>query len=305
MRNPRILAIVLAGGEGRRLQPLTLDRAKPAVELRRGFYIVDFVLANLANSRVPWIYLLVHYKPRVLLAHVARVWQPVMLQCGCLLQALSPHEGDEGYRGTADALYRHLDLIVRHDPFLVAVFAADHVYRMGLRPMAGFHRQRLAEITVAAVPVPIEEAHRFGVIQADSDGRILEFREKPANPECMPGDRGRAFVSMGNYLFDPAALSELLEANAGSGGTDLGADVLPLAVRAGMRDFAYDFSRHPVPGVKPYEDPAYWRDIGTVTALTEAREDVKGRNPRFDLRNQRWPVQPAAIARRSLRHHPS
>lgn len=301
MRDHRILAFVLAGGEGRRLHPLTLERAKPALEVHEGYQIVDFVLANLVNSGVHWIYVLVHYKPDSLLEHVARVWQPAVLRRGILLRMLAPQDAEAGYRGTADALYRHLDLIARHDPFVVAVFAADHVYRMNVRPMAAFHRRSLADVTIAAVPVTIEDAPRFGVIQAAADGRVAEFEEKPAHPACLPGDHAHAFASMGNYLFDPTALAALLEENAERRGTDLGADVLPLAVRAGMRVFAYDFSRNHVPGVKPYEDAAYWRDVGTVGSLAQAREDVAGPHPRLDLHNRKWPLHPARSARRPTR----
>ena len=291
--NSRILAFVLAGGEGRRLHPLTLGTPKPAVELRRGLPIVDFVLSNLVNSGVPWIYLLMHYKPGPLLEHISRVWLPALARRGCTLRPLCP-EGPEGaYRGTADAVYRHLDLVRQHDPYAVAVFAADHVYRMDLRPMALFHHRHAADITVAAVPVPLEEAERFGVIDADHDGRIGKFQEKPAQPASIAGDPARALASMGNYLFDPTALCELLEELAGHGGTDFGHDALPLAVQSGMRVFAYDFSHHHVPGLKPYEEANYWRDIGTPGALAEARHDLDGPTPRFDLRNPRWPLQPA------------
>lgn len=298
MRNPRVLAYVLAGGEGRRLHPLTLECAKPALEVCKGLPVVDFVLANLVNSGVPWIYVLVHYKPDALLQHVERVWQPAVEQRGRVLRTLPPQAGDCGYEGTADAVYRHLDLVAKHDPNVIAVFAADHVCRMDLRPMLLFHRRAMADITVAAVPVAREEAHRFGVIQAKGDGRVAEFQEKPAHPASIPGDPAHAFASMGNYLFDPTALLEVLEENAARGGSDLGADVLPLAVGAGMRVFAYDFSRHPVPGVKPYEDATYWRDVGTLSALSQAREDVAGPSPRFDLENRRWPLHPPRVARR-------
>jgi len=255
MADPRILAFVLAGGEGRRLHPLTLERAKPALEVREGYQIVDFVLANLVNSGVHWIYVLLHYKPGALLERIEQVWRPALAKRDCLLRALRAKPG-AGYEGTADAVYRHLDLLAQHDPHVVAVFAADHVYRMDLRPMVAFHHRRAADITIAAVPVPLEEAHAFGVLRAGDDGRVEDFQEKPAHPEALPGDPERAYVSMGNYLFHPSALLEVLEDDAGHGGADLGRDVMPAAVRSGVRVFAYDFSSNRVPGVQPYEDAA-------------------------------------------------
>ena len=278
MGEPGVLAFVLAGGEGRRLRPLTEDRAKPAVELGRGTRIVDFVLANLVNSRVRWIYLLAQYKPASLLEHLARTWQvPCLVARGA-------------YRGTADAVRRNLELVERHEPDVVAVFAADHVYRMDVRQMLDFHRRRSAAVTMAAMPVPLADASRFGVIRADGAGRVDDFQEKPARPEPIPGKRAQAFASMGNYLFDPWALQELLA----EGGNDFGRDVLPRAVRQGRRVFAYDFSTNRVPGVKPWEDASYWRDVGTLQALDEARRDIEGSRPRFDLRNPEWPLVPAS-----------
>jgi glucose-1-phosphate adenylyltransferase len=294
------LAFVLAGGEGRRLHPLTLERAKPALEVREGHQIVDFVLANLVNSGVHWIYVLVHYKPGALVERIEQVWQPALAKRDCLLCALRAKPAD-GYEGTADAVYRHLDLLAQHDPHVVAVFAADHVYRMDLRPMVAFHHRRAADITIAAVPVPLEEAHAFGVLRAGDDGRVDDFQEKPAHPAALPGDPKRAFASMGNYLFHPSALLEVLEDNAARGGTDLGHDVLPGAVRSGTRVFAYDFSSNRVPGVRAYEEAAYWRDVGTLKAFTQAQRDVSGPTPLLDLRNRRWPLQPARNSGRAHR----
>ena len=290
MHDARILAFVLAGGEGRRLRPLTENCAKPAVELGHGFRIIDFVLANLVNSRVSPIYLLAQYKPAPLIEHVARVWRPALVRRGCLLTPVIPHDP---YKGTADAVHRNLALLAEHEPDVVAVFAADHVYRMDVRQMVDFHRDRAPDVTVAAMPVAIAEARRFGVIQADAVGRIERFEEKPGEPAPIPGDPDHAYASMGNYLFDPIALFDLLEETAGRGGADFGRDVLPHAVRSGARVCAYDFSTNRVPGLKAYEDATYWRDVGTVQALAQARRDVEGGSPRFDLRNADWPLQPA------------
>jgi glucose-1-phosphate adenylyltransferase len=290
MGSPRVLAFVLAGGEGRRLRPLTENCAKPAVELGRGYRIVDFVLANLVNSGVSSIYLLAQYKPAPLIEHVARVWRPALRRRGCRLETLlSPAP----YRGTADAVRRYLDLLLEEDPDIVAVFAADHVYRMDVRQMVRFHAEVGADITLAAAPVPIAEARRFGVVRTRGAGVVERFDEKPPRPEPMTGDPQHAFASMGNYLFDPIVLFDLLAETEGRGGNDFGRDVLPYALRSGARVHAYDFSTNRVPGLKPYEDPVYWRDVGTVEALDEARRDVEGLRPRLDLLNADWPLRPA------------
>jgi glucose-1-phosphate adenylyltransferase len=294
MPKPRILAFVLAGGEGRRLRPLTEDRAKPAVELGQGYRIVDFVLANLVNSGVRWIYLLAQYKPAALIEHVARVWRPQLIKRGCLLHPLVAQPASDEYKGTADAVYRHLDLVARHEPDVVAVFAADHVYRMDVRQMVEFHLRRDADVTVAATRIALAEARRFGVLRAGVSGRMEQWHEKPAQPAPIPDDPRCALVSMGNYLFEPVALCDLLQDAIAKDGHDFGRDVLPRAVHRGASVFAYDFSSNRVPGVKPHEEPAYWRDVGTMEALAGARRDIQGPSPRFDLRNGRWPLHPQA-----------
>jgi glucose-1-phosphate adenylyltransferase len=302
MPAPRILALVLAGGEGRRLRPLTADCAKPAVDIGHGYRIVDFVLANLVNSGVPWIYVIAQYKPVPLIEHLARVWRSPLAKRGCVLRPVLAAGTDGAFKGTADAVYRNLHLLARHEPDLVAVFSADHVYRMDIGQMADFHLGRNADATVAAVPVPVEKAGAFGIIEAAEDGKIVGFQEKPAHPARMPNDAKHAYASMGNYLFDPIVLADLVEATVEGGGTDFGRDLLPRAVRGGARLFAYDFSTNRVPGVKPYEESAYWRDVGTLEALGEARRDLfEGATPRFDLRNSAWPLQPREATRTEAR----
>lgn len=282
----------MPAAQGRRLRPLTAELAKPALELGHGYRIVDFVLANLVNSGVRWIYLLAQYKPAPLLAHVARVWRPALVRRGCTLKPLVLEGPGDAYAVTAHAVHRSLAVLAQHEPDLVAVFAADHVYRMDVRQMVQFHASCRAEVTVAAMPVAIGEARRFGVLQADADGRVRDFHEKPAHPAPMRHDPHRALASMGNYLFDPIVLFDLLEEAIGQGGTDFGQDVLPLAVKSGARVFAYDFSTNRVPGVKGHEEAAYWRDVGTVQALAEARRDLAGARPRLELANPDWPLQP-------------
>jgi glucose-1-phosphate adenylyltransferase len=174
----------------------------------------------------------------------------------------------------------------------VAIFAADHVYRMDVRQIVDFHTCRHADVTVAAVPVPIADAREFGVIEADRAGRIIEFKEKPAHPTAMSGDPQHAYASMGNYLFDPRVLVDLLHATVTAGETDFGHHLLPRAIAGGAAVFAYDFSDNRVPGTQEYEQRSYWRDVGTLDALARARQETVGPTPRFDLRNQAWPLRP-------------
>lgn len=295
-RPRRIVAFVLAGGEGRRLRPLTADRAKPAVRFAGDYRIIDFALANLVNSLVAPIYVLAQYKPDTLLAHLRRAWCPHW-PVRARLPAMA-----RGYRGTADAVYRNLELVERHRPDAIAVFAADHVYRMDVRQMARFHVARDADITVAGIALPVEKASSFGIMALDADGVIDEFQEKPALPRSLPGDPGLACASMGNYLFKPRSLKALLDQEIGHGGTDFGRHILPMLPGSRYRAFAYDFAGNEVPGVRDGEERAYWRDVGTLEALEEARRDVAGSRPRFNLRNPAWPMRPNAAGAVVARH---
>ena len=285
--------MVLAGGEGTRLQPLTMAQAKPAVGFAHGVRIVDFVLSNLVNSQVERICLLVQYKPESLIEHVNRAWNPWLADWEPEVEVLpaASAAGGAPYRGTAEAVHRNLALIEDYEADLVAVFAADHVYRMDVRQMADFHDAHDAEVSVAAVRVPIEHASSFGIIRTADDGRILAFDEKPAHPAPMAGAPARAFASMGNYLFEPGALAELLEQTLRSGGTDFGRHMMPRLAAGGHRAYAYDFALNEVPGVAPYEERGYWRDVGTLDALAAARRDIEGTPPRFRLTNSAWPLR--------------
>lgn len=286
----KVLAMVLAGGEGSRLRPLTTHQAKPAVPFIDDYRIVDFVLGNMVNSGLSTIYVLGQYKPASLIEHVEKAWARWFNRDGRVLDVVLPGPFDT-FRGTADAVYRNLALLEHHRPDVVAVFAADHVYRMDIRQMVHFHRERDAEVTVAALPVPLEQASSFGVISTDSTGCIQRFTEKPESPQPIPGDPLRAFASMGNYLFKPEVLTRLLRQTIESGGSDFGAHLLPTLAASGCRMFAYDFSSNRVPGLQAYEEPAYWRDVGTLQALAESQRDVQGPAPRFDLANRLWPIR--------------
>jgi glucose-1-phosphate adenylyltransferase len=301
-----IVAMVLAGGEGTRLYPLTAEHAKPALPFANGYRIVDFVLSNLVNSRIDTIYLLAQYKPESLMRHVAAAWAPSAEDGEGLIKVLLPRSNTLSgqFKGTADAVYQYLDLLQAHSPDVVAVFAADHVYRMDVRQMLAFHQERRAAVTVAALAVPVERASAFGVLSADAEGRVQAFREKPKQPAPIPGQPGRAYASMGNYLFAPDTLARVLEEARRRGDTDFGRDLLPVLCSE-ERVYAYDFARNEIPGVREFEERAYWRDVGTLSALAAAQQDAMGPRPRFNLWNSRWPIRgeydAALVSRRRAR----
>ena len=291
MKKPKILAFVMAGGEGSRLQPLTADNSKPSLPFGSRYRIVDFVLSNLLNSGIQAIYMLVQYKSQSLIEHVRKAWVVSPMRNEEFVTVVPPQmmRGGDWFQGTADAVYQNINLIQLHDPDLVVVFGADHIYRMDIQQMVDFHYERAADVSVAALPVPIADASAFGVIAADHAGRVSEFQEKPANPAPMPSDPTRAYASMGNYLFDAKVLVRALKEANQRGEHDFGHNVLP-KLKETHRLFAYDFATNKVPGTKPYEEQAYWRDVGTLDAYFEAHQDLLGLNPRFDMFNPQWRI---------------
>lgn len=291
MPDPRIVAMVLAGGEGTRLMPLTAERSKPAVPFGGRYRIVDFVLSNLVNSGINAIYILVQYKSQSLIEHIRNGWVLAPIQPGHFITVVPPQmrEGPEWFQGTADAVYQNTNLIEPNDPDLVAVFGADHIYRMDVRAMARFHMERQADVTISALPMPLSQASGFGVIATDDDGRVTEFAEKPATPRPMPGDPARTLVSMGNYLFSTATLLGPFREACERGDKDFGRHVLGRLART-HRVYAYDFTTSAVPGLRPYEEPAYWRDVGTIEQYHAANLDTLGLEPRLNLFNPRWPI---------------
>jgi glucose-1-phosphate adenylyltransferase len=286
----KIVALVLAGGEGTRLYPLTAEHSKPALPFANGYRIVDFVLSNLVNSKISTIYVLAQYKPDSLMRHIAAAWAPWFSDSEGVIKVLLPRSNRQPFRGTADAVHQCIDLLQAHAPDVVAVFAADHVYRMDVRQMVDFHGERKADATVAAVAVPIERASSFGIVCAQADGRVREFREKPHHAVPIPHNPACAYASMGNYLFDPRVLERALEEGARRGDTDFGRDILPRLCQS-ARVYAYDFGQNQVPGLQEFEEHAYWRDVGTLTALAAAQQDASGHRPRFNLWNRRWPIR--------------
>lgn len=287
----KIMAFVMAGGRGERLIPLTEDRSKPAVPFGGRYRVVDFVLSNLVNSGVRAIYLLVQYKAQSLIEHIRKAWNISPLLQDQFVTVVPPQmkQGKSWFTGTADAVYQNLNLLKEQRPDIVAVFGADHIYRMDIRQMAWFHLQHQADISVAALPIPIEQASNFGIIQTSSNGRINGFQEKPENPVAMPADPERAYASMGNYLFNTDVLIEALEETHQRGETDFGRHVLPRLMTS-HRLFAYDFSSNEVPGVKAYEEANYWRDVGSLDAYFAAHQDMLGIAPKFDTFNPHWPI---------------
>ncbi|MCW5657247.1 MAG: NTP transferase domain-containing protein [Burkholderiaceae bacterium] len=285
MNEPRIVAFVLAGGEGARLRPFTNEVPKPAPSCAGHCRVIDFALSNLHNSSIRSIFVLLQYKPQILVEHLAAHWSPHGLG-----EFVEPVLSASPWRGTADAVRQSLDLLDATRADLVAVFAADHVYRMDVRQMAAFHLEHDADATVAALPVPLDQARQFGVIRSAADGRITGFDEKPAHPACCPSDRSAACVSMGNYLFRPHVLRHALREAALRGGHDFGRDVLPQLVEQ-ANVYAYDFRHNAVPGLMSCEEPVYWRDVGTVDAYFDAQQDARGRFPLLNLRNAAWPIR--------------
>jgi glucose-1-phosphate adenylyltransferase len=291
---PRTLALVLAGGKGERLFPLTAFRSKPSVPFGGRRRIVDFVLSNLVNSQIYSIYLLVQYKSQSLIEHVRQNWIPSSRIGNHFVTVVPPQMrlGPEWFQGTADAVFQNLNLTQRHDPDLVFVFGADHIYRMDIRQMIDFHLNKEAHITVAARPVPVELASDFGVIITDGERRIVGFQEKPKKPAPMPDNTDHAYVSMGNYIFNKGILLQALANVRRKKQHDFGAHVIPELVEAG-KVFAYDFATNDVPGTKNYEEKGYWRDVGTIKAFFEAHVDLLGDKPRFELSNPLWNMYPA------------
>jgi glucose-1-phosphate adenylyltransferase len=293
----QVLVMVLAGGEGKRLYPLTLDRAKPAVPFAGRYRIIDIVLSNFVNSGLGKIKVLTQYKSASLEEHIARNWRlaPILDQ---YIEAIPAQQrtGKTWYRGSADAVWQCQHVISDERPALVCIFGGDHVYKMDVRQMISCHKQMRADATVAAIPVPRETAGEFGVLEVDATGRILKFHEKVDNPPPMPGDPTRCLASMGNYIFEREVLVRELEADQPLADSrhDFGRDILPRLVTQGASVFAYDFATNLVPGEEEGPNRGYWRDIGTIDAYWEAQMDLIEIHPQFNLYNFRWPIRTGA-----------
>jgi glucose-1-phosphate adenylyltransferase len=289
MAGPKVLVMVLAGGEGKRLLPLTNDRAKPAVPFGGAYRIIDFALSNFANANLLKIVVLTQYKSHSLDRHISQTWRFSTLLGNYVTPVPAQmRRGPQWFRGSADAIYQNLNLITDERPDIVCVFGADHIYRMDPRQMVDHHVASGSGVTVAAIPVPKHEAHQFGVIESDVDGRIIEFHEKSPTAPTMPGDDTRCLASMGNYVFDTQTLVDIVTPNEQAPLTDMGGDVIPELTRQGVAQ-VYDFSTNVVPG-QDERERGYWRDVGTLDAYYDANMDLIAPVPVFNLYNEQWPV---------------
>ena len=291
----RILAMVLAGGKGARLEPLTRERSKPAVPFGGKYRIVDFVLSNLINSGIYSIYVLTQFKAQSLLQHLRDGWQfsDILKNQFVISVPAQMRKGEEWYQGTSDAIFQNIHLIELSSPDLVAVFSADHVYRMDITQMTAYHEEKSARGTVAALPIPVEQAERFGTIEIDGDWRILRFHEKVKDPPQIPDRPGWVLASMGNYIFDSEVLVDELKRDAAKSESahDFGSNMLPEMV-VEHPIYAYDFLSNVVPGEAP-ERRGYWRDVGTIEAYYDANMDLRSPSPSVNLHNDRWPLRTA------------
>ncbi|MFH0411759.1 glucose-1-phosphate adenylyltransferase [Corynebacterium sp. L4756] len=288
---PNVLAIVLAGGEGKRLFPLTEDRAKPAVPFGGSYRLIDFVLSNLANAGFLKIAVLTQYKSHSLDRHISQAWSlsgPTQQYIASV--PAQQRRGKRWYNGSADAILQSLNLIYDEKPDYVIVFGADHVYRMDPSMMVEEHIATGMDCSVAGIRVPREEATAFGCIQADGMGSIMEFIEKPANPPATPDDPNMTYASMGNYVFTTQALIDALLADEkdDTSDHDMGGNIIPYFVEKGQAH-VYDFMSNEVPGATD-RDRGYWRDVGTIDSYYDAHMDLISVHPIFNLYNHSWPI---------------
>jgi glucose-1-phosphate adenylyltransferase len=292
---PNVLGMVMAGGEGSRLHPLTLERAKPAVYFGGKYRIIDFVLNNFINSGIFKIKVLTQFKADSLIKHLTSGWN-LSRMLGHFIDPVPAQmrTGKKWYQGTADAVFQNINLIEDENPDYIAVFGADHIYKMDISQMLDYHRQVGAVATVSAIPKPLSEASQFGVIEIDPSGRMIGFQEKPANPKPMPDRPDRALVSMGNYIFNKKFLIRELFQDAGISASshDFGRDVIPRM----FHDFpiyVYDFTNNRIPGETP-EQSIYWEDVGTIEAYYSANMTLRDVMPVINLYNENWPIRTAA-----------
>ena len=288
----KCLAMILAGGEGRRLDPLTRERAKPAVPFGGRYRIVDFVLSNFANSGFLRMKVLVQYKSESLNTHVQRGWRlTALLNQYVEIVPAQMRVGPKWFEGSADAIYQNLNIITDEEPDYTYVFGADHVYRMDVRHMLDYHVDKGADLTVAAIPIPVHEAHEFGIIEVDNTGRMVGFVEKPrADAKTMPGDPTRCLASMGNYLFATDVLVQEIVRDAGDPDSahDFGKSIVA-GVYQRKRVYVYDFATNRVPG-QTERERGYWRDVGSLDAYYKANMDLVAVDPIFSLYNESWPI---------------
>jgi glucose-1-phosphate adenylyltransferase len=286
-----VMAMVLAGGQGTRLQPLTADRAKPAVPFGGTYRLIDFALSNLVNGGIRKIVVLTQYKSHSLDRHIAQMWRlsPMLGNYVATVPA-QMRTGPRWFAGSADAVYQNLNLVTDERPDCICVFGADHIYRMDPRQMIEHHLASGAGVTLAGIPVPIDQAASYGIIEPDRSGRVLGFREKPADPTPVPGSPDHAYASMGIYVFSTRMLIGAVTEDASNPESkhDLGGSIIPMLVERGEA-CVYDFATNEVPGVTQRER-AYWRDVGDLDSYYEASMDLVAVDPVFNLYNREWPI---------------
>ena len=288
------LVMILAGGEGKRLYPLTKDRAKPAVPFGGRYRIIDFVLNNFINSGFFKIKVLTQYKSDSLNKHITRGWalSPFLNQYVDLAPA-QMRTGSEWYRGTADAIYQNVFHITDEDPDYVCIFGGDHIYKMDVSQMLDYHKEKKADLTISAIPIPIEEAHEFGIIEVDDDWKLTNFVEKPKTaPKSIPGNPNMCLASMGNYIFNKDSLLRALEEDEKiqSSNHDFGKNVIPMMLNEGKRIYVYNFNENVFPGMSDRER-GYWMDVGSIDAYWQANMDLLDYDPELNLYSQTWPLR--------------
>ncbi len=284
----KVLTVVLAGGAGERLHPLTRNRAKPAVPFGGMYRIIDFTLSNCINSHCRRVQMLVQYKSNSLARHIRSAWNIMHHELGEFIDIIPPQlrVNDSWYLGTADAIYQNLYSIAQEDPELVLILSGDHIYKMDYQKMVRFHRQTGADLTIAAIEAPLDEASRFGVLEVDAENRIIGFEEKPANPKPLPNNPGLALVSMGIYVFNVEVLKRTVVEDSERAKTshDFGKDIIPRLVES-HRVYAHFFEDE---NRKPTK---YWRDVGTIDSYWEANMDLVSVDPQFNLYDNEWPLR--------------
>jgi glucose-1-phosphate adenylyltransferase len=283
-----VLTFILAGGKGERLDPLTRDRAKPAVPFGGIYRIIDFSLSNCVNSGLRRIFILTQYKSFSLQRHILEGWNIYSNQLGEFIDVVPAQQriSSDWYRGTADAIYQNLNMVADYDPKLVLVLAGDHVYKMDYRKMIEFHLNKGADMTVACITMPKNDSIHFGVVEVNKQNMVVGFQEKPEKPKTIPANPDEIFGSMGIYLFDVDMLKKELVADAVKAGSDhdFGKNIIPQMVAKKLKVYAYDFARES-------ETSSYWRDIGTRDSYYQANMDLCGAKPKFNLYDKSWPMR--------------
>ncbi len=286
-----VLAVIMAGGEGTRLMPLTASRSKPAVPFAGSYRLIDFVLNNFVNSNILKIYVLTQFKSQSLYLHLKKGWNINGIS-GCFIDPIPAQMrlGKRWYDGTADSVFQNLSFIQQEKPDHICVFGSDHIYKMDINQMLAFHKEKKAVLTIAAIRIPIGKAKSLGVIEIDENNRMIGFEEKPSEPRCIPGEPDYALVSMGNYIFDPETLyTETQRDNDNPYSVhDFGRDIIPEMLRDDQDIYVYDFSTNVISGEENRK--GYWRDVGDIDSYWQAHMDILSTPSKFSLYNPHWPL---------------